>query len=540
MATKFQAIQKRLNTNPLNVSQPKPPAQAAAPVVSVSPKAINSKQNFGMWSAEWWMVSPTIATYNNPVVKVRTPKTAFDYSTLDKWWLQDEIARLTFRMKNGSITEDDAVNYNRLTRTLAEQNSATANTMDTSEIERLRAEQEAIKTQRMTADEEALASFKQAQAAQLAQRTAAIQQAGAKQREAAQAATSFSWFGRSTVNAEQQASIEQQIQQSILYENAANDLAIQKYQAELQGASSEVLAGYDQQIAAAQWQASQIRQDAVAEANKLNTEQSAMFGDNLQWLIANKTMAAPKVERIGWTNKSPIYGYWDGTKFVTTNAQWVPTVRSGWGGWGWSASGGWVSTWMQWWSTEDIMTWLSWFTQQVLNGQMKISDVPSASRKIVAEEISKYGATIQSSKAVNGANDIMTQIDEIRNHPWFNSAIWLSSFSWKIPATDAYGARLKIDQLKNQNVIPMLENMRWLGAMSEVEFNAMKTAATALNPNMSEKDFNDELNKIYAKMEQIKARSNIWWSKTTVSSKTTQQTTTPVKTTSTKRASIFN
>lgn len=45
--------------------------------------------------------------------------------------------------------------------------------------------------------------------------------------------------------------------------------------------------------------------------------------------------------------------------------------------------------------------------------------------------------------------------------------------------------------------------------MSEVEFNAMKTAATALNPNMSEKDFNDELNKIYAKMEQIKARSNI-------------------------------
>ena len=99
---------------------------------------------------------------------------------------------MTFRMKNGSITEDDAVNYNRLTRMLVEQNSASAGAVDTSEIDRLRAEQETIRGQRMTADEQALAAFKQAQAAQTAQRIAAVQEAGSKQREAAQTATSFS------------------------------------------------------------------------------------------------------------------------------------------------------------------------------------------------------------------------------------------------------------------------------------------------------------------------------------------------------------
>lgn len=207
------------------------------PAVSVFPTGTTTvqrpkvQQNFGMGSAEWWAVNPTVATSTNPVVKVKTPTTTVDYSTLDKWWLQDEIARMTFRMKNGSITEDDAVNYNRLTRMLAEKNSASAGAIDTSEIDRLRAEQEAIKGQRMIADEQALATFKQAKDAQLAQRTAAVQEAGMKQREAAQTATSFSWFGRSTVNAEQQANIEKQTQQAILYDNAASDLAIQKYQA---------------------------------------------------------------------------------------------------------------------------------------------------------------------------------------------------------------------------------------------------------------------------------------------------------------------
>lgn len=531
MATKFQAIQKRLNTNPLNVSQPKTPAPATAPVVSVSPKAINSKQNFGMWSAEWWMVSPTIATYNNPVVRVKTPKTAFDYSTLDKWWLQDEIARLTFRMKNGSITEDDAVNYNRLTRTLAEQNSATANTMDTSEIERLRAEQEAIKGQRMTADEEALASFKQAQAAQLAQRTAAIQQAGAKQREAAQAATSFSWFGRSTVNAEQQASIEQQIQQSILYENAASDLAIQKYQAELQGASSEVLAGYDQQIAAAQWQASQIRQDAVAEANKLNTEQSAMFGDNLQWLIANKTIAAPKVERIGWTNKSPIYGYWDGTKFVTTNAQWVPTVRSGWGGWTWWGGTGW---------TAENNIWAAWW----INNPLDLVDY-----NVKFKNQDQSNAFTYATRMIEASNIFNQTEDEIA---------WLSK--WEYILQKSYGklpywSALQSDTLQKQTqaeqnfINAVLRKESW-AAIAPSEYNNAEKQYFPQPWDSADVLEQKRRNRLTALKWISAATGNqksltpainaITQKKTTQVPAPQQPITTPVKTTSTKRASIFN
>ena len=396
MPSLFQTIQQRKNTTTTPVVNPIAP-------VATQPKI---QQNFGMWSAEGWVANSTVATKVNPVVKVTTPKTTVDYSTLDKWWLQDEIARLTFRMKTGNVTEDDAVNYNRLTRMLGDQNVATAWAIDTAEIDRLRAEQEQVRNQRMSADEQQLAAFKQAQQAQTAQRIAWLQEWGAKQREAAQTATSFSWFGRSTVNAEQQASIEKQTQQAIQYENAASDLAIQKYQAELEGASAEVLDAYDTQIAAAQWAASKINQDLQAEAAKANAAQSQLFGKTLEELIANsgvkvdvndeaalkqfisiarnadwtvnesvvwslpanyqaivrawvqngigKTSAIDwskvKFQRIGGTNKAPIYGYIDpitGEVKQASGGQVALMQWSGWG-WGWGGTGGWTTT--TWWN----------------------------------------------------------------------------------------------------------------------------------------------------------------------------------------------
>lgn len=559
-----------------------PPVTAPTPIVANKPTNIPPRiksQNLWMGSIEGGPVNSTVATSGNPVVKVTPPKTTVDYSTLDKWWLQDEIARMTFRMKNGSITENDAVNYNRLTRLLAEQNSTSASAVDTSEIDRLRAEQEAIRGQRMTADEQALAAFKQAQQAQTAQRIAAVQEAGSKQREAAQTATSFSWFGRSTVNAEQQANIEKQTQQAILYENAASDLAIQKYQAELQGASSEVLSGYDQQIAAAQWQASKIRQDAVAEANKVNTEQSALFGKTLQEVIANSGLKldvndeaalqqvinisrnpdgsvneavvaglpkeyqaivragvtsgvgkwmreAPKVERIGGTTKAPIYGYWDGSKFVTTNAQWVPTVRSGgggsggWGwGWGWGWVSGWGSIWTQWWSTwsvyDDLLSVDPW----------------------------KFKNVDQSKNYWFATNAILAN-EEIKNTQDYIN--WLNKYEWawynQLPNILKPDNIKKMEQSQENYVNAVLRQESW----AAIPDNEMKKYIKQYFPQPWD---SKELIKQKEQNRIIKANSLVESSgksdilrpilnkttiqKSNVPAPTTQQTTTPAKTTST-------
>jgi len=514
MRDKFQA---KKTVNPLAVAQP-----VVNPVVA---PVRNLNQNLWMGSIEGGPVNTTVATRTNPVVKIGTPKTTVDYSTLDKWGLQDEIARMTFRMKTWKVTEEDAVNYNRLTRMLSEQNMNQAGTLDTSEIDRLRAEQEKVKMDRMSQDEQALAAFKQQQQAQTARRIADVQEWWARQREAAQTATSFSWFGRSTVNAEQQASIEKQTQQAIQYENAAADLAVQKYQAELQGASAEVLDAYNQQIAQAQWQASSIMQNAQAEASKINASQSQLFGKTLEDIIANSGIKVDvndeaalkqfisiarnpdgsvnesvvwslpanyqaivragvqngigatsaidwskvKFQRIGGTNKAPVYGYIDPiTGEVKQASGWQVALMQwwgGWGGWGWSriwwGAGGW-SAWVVWvdiswvnpkdkqlvtllWQYKDVLDetsylWLkadankqakaqnllSQITAEYKNAK-KLGTLDTGVQRLIDGLVGKWGGLLSLSSYSNDA-----QSNAVK---WFIESLWWQVATPSAPAT---------------------------------------------------------------------------------------------------------
>jgi len=514
MRDKFQA---KKTVNPLAVAQP-----VVKPVVA---PVRNLNQNLWMGSIEGGPVNTTVATRTNPVVKIGTPKTTVDYSTLDKWGLQDEIARMTFRMKTWKVTEEDAVNYNRLTRMLSEQNMNQAGTLDTSEIDRLRAEQEKVKMDRMSQDEQALAAFKQQQQAQTARRIADVQEWWARQREAAQTATSFSWFGRSTVNAEQQASIEKQTQQAIQYENAAADLAVQKYQAELQGASAEVLDAYNQQIAQAQWQASSIMQNAQAEASKINASQSQLFGKTLEDIIANSGIKVDvndeaalkqfisiarnpdgsvnesvvwslpanyqaivragvqngigatsaidwskvKFQRIGGTNKAPVYGYIDPiTGEVKQASGWQVALMQwwgGWGGWGWSriwwGAGGW-SAWVVWvdiswvnpkdkqlvtllWQYKDVLDetsylWLkadankqakaqnllSQITAEYKNAK-KLGTLDTGVQRLIDGLVGKWGGLLSLSSYSNDA-----QSNAVK---WFIESLWWQVATPSAPAT---------------------------------------------------------------------------------------------------------
>jgi len=514
MRDKFQA---KKTVNPLAVAQP-----VVKPVVA---PVRNLNQNLWMGSIEGGPVNTTVATRTNPVVKIGTPKTTVDYSTLDKWGLQDEIARMTFRMKTWKVTEEDAVNYNRLTRMLSEQNMNQAGTLDTSEIDRLRAEQEKVKMDRMSQDEQALAAFKQQQQAQTARRIADVQEWWARQREAAQTATSFSWFGRSTVNAEQQASIEKQTQQAIQYENAAADLAVQKYQAELQGASAEVLDAYNQQIAQAQWQASSIMQNAQAEASKINASQSQLFGKTLEDIIANSGIKVDvndeaalkqfisiarnpdgsvnesvvwslpanyqaivragvqngigatsaidwskvKFQRIGGTNKAPVYGYIDPiTGEVKQASGWQVALMQWWwggGGWGWSriwwGAGGW-SAWVVWvdiswvnpkdkqlvtllWQYKDVLDetsylWLkadankqakaqnllSQITAEYKNAK-KLGTLDTGVQRLIDGLVGKWGGLLSLSSYSNDA-----QSNAVK---WFIESLWWQVATPSAPAT---------------------------------------------------------------------------------------------------------
>ena len=75
------------------------------------------------------------------------------------------------------------------------------------------------------------------------------------------------------------------------------------------------------------------------------------------------------------------------------------------------------------------------------------------------------------------------------------------------PGSQRAGFEATVNRLKSSLTLPALEQMRGLGAMSEVEFNTVANSVAGLNFNMSEKDFSKEVTRINTTLTLSKARN---------------------------------
>ena len=415
--TKFQKIQQRLKTNPLNVSQPKPVVTqpitqpAPNPAVSVFPTSTKTvqrprvQQNFGLWSAEWWPVNPTLATRDNPVIAVSTKPTPVDINTADMNSLLSEQDKINYKIAAWSFTQEDFVRGREISRKLAEQMNQPWEVQSNQYLTELERRANEVQARDTSSPLEAKRSQLQAN---FDTRKAYLEENARRARESTIGNIAMAGGGRSSVAQQAELDIQRELTNQLNAEQKAMDLELMAYQAELEGAKSEDLKWLYSQIDELKWQAAQSQM--VLDQQRLSKIQEAtsQFDSNLKLLaqksgiqldandeqalaqviniarnpdgtpneeviaglpkeyqllvrawvssgVGKANIPAPKVERIGWTTKSPIYGYWDGTKFVTTNAQWVPTVRSGWGwGWIWWVSGWSITQWWVWWATDLI------------------------------------------------------------------------------------------------------------------------------------------------------------------------------------------
>lgn len=168
--------------------------------------------------------------------------------------------------------------------------------------------------------------------------------------------------------------------------------------------------------------------------------------------------------------------------------------------------------------------------QSVIDGMIAIDKIPSADRVRILQEIQTNWKQILSTKVVNNAKKSIDLVNEILNSPGFAGAVWRSwSKLWwlkeaPIAWTPAYDTYQKIKSLESLIAIPYLENMKWLWAMSEKEFTAMKDASSAMNSSMTEEWFKLEMKKIVEAMNSMITRNG--WEPY----KATQQTTRSPKT----------
>jgi len=357
--------------------------------------------------------SPTVATVDNPLINQTFNKSWLDYDPNNP---QDYIFKMNAKIWIWEKpTQDELYNFQKAQFDLNKINTQSQTGMEdpyqkyiAEEQAKLQAQQEARKI-----DNEKLMDTRKKE---LEARYNILRQeqtdAWARERDVAQSSTSFSWFGRSTFNADQQVDIQKRTDKALSMLNAQQDAELQAYKMQLEGASSEDMKWINDQIAKYRELSAQFKADAIKNASemskqawvdymqtlnnlmetaskswiKYNAKQIEQQALAMQWMseeqkqeylqnldpdtqlllqglseATRETEAdfTPKMQKI-WKNS---YGYRDPKQKKFVNA-WGGSYGGWgyvwwWGGWGWGSSYHSAWAWKEWVGGVTIPSWYS-------------------------------------------------------------------------------------------------------------------------------------------------------------------------------------
>lgn len=149
------------------------------------------------------------------------------------------------------------------------------------------------------------------------------------------------------------------------------------------------------------------------------------------------------------------------------------------------------------WGT-GILAWnagLSDLAQSVLKGIITIDKIPAAQRAWIAQELARAGTQTPRTKEIQYNIDL---VDELLNSPSLKTIS--GNIQWRLPwallGSDAQLALNQYEQLRNSLSLDSREKLKGTGAISDFESKMLASAASALGRNLSDADFQKELQKI--------------------------------------------
>jgi len=483
----------------------------------------------------------TVATPNNPVID----------RTIKPWDLQYDpndpnsfVMRANARTAlGGKLSEEDLFNYQ--VALSAKQKAE----MPEDPFKDILAQQQTaideMKASQLSQRDRSIASKQQELDAKYWQLRTSAEQAGQRRSDASQSATSFSGFGRSTFNADQQVQIEQSTSQAISQLEAAKQMELQAYQAELDGVDAETLSAMYDSINTTKEAANKRQLESIAEAAKINAGMGASMQDAITNLLASAWEAgmtiwpddAKSLEAIAWavsgmnaqqreeylwnfdpqqraliewaanvagrtsfeapdiqkTGKNS-YGYFD-AQWNLINIGW----GSGGGGWGWGGGSG--GGWNQWPSNDWTITT---FDPSLSSVYIKVNEWASLDIQrftklywISAGELTKQAQAWKYNTLSADVSNALDTLDILSaNYPWRNKAMLSETFAWRLNQDNADFYR-QYQYIKNNLTMDKLVALKssWatFGALSDSERVAIWNAANAIALDMSPAEFKRQL-----------------------------------------------
>jgi uncharacterized protein YoaH (UPF0181 family) len=138
---------------------------------------------------------------------------------------------------------------------------------------------------------------------------------------------------------------------------------------------------------------------------------------------------------------------------------------------------------------DNIINWIWWTKITWIKDENLRSQVSS----YIAEKTRK-----QPNQNIATIYWVLDVLKELETHPWLNSAVW-AFWLWAsyIPGTDARWFLAKLSQLEWKQFLEGIQQMKWMWALSNAEWQKIAAAASSLlDTSQSEADWKAELQKV--------------------------------------------
>jgi len=119
-----------------------------------------------------------------------------------------------------------------------------------------------------------------------------------------------------------------------------------------------------------------------------------------------------------------------------------------------------------------------------------------------------------SQSAMDAFDRALGSIKTLRKHPGFNAGVGMPSINpldgniagYVVPGSRAAGFRARLNTLKAQVFLPMVQSMKGMGALSNAEGQKLTDAIGVLDPSAPEDEFLASLDQIEADLQSYKNR----------------------------------
>lgn len=110
------------------------------------------------------------------------------------------------------------------------------------------------------------------------------------------------------------------------------------------------------------------------------------------------------------------------------------------------------------------------------------------------------------SSQVASFDTMLGTLDRLSQHPGLSRSVGVYGAFPTMPGSDSANFQAELETFQSQAFIPMVAQLKGMGALSDAEGRKLTAAVGALNPKMGEQAFRASINRIKADMEQARAR----------------------------------